>query len=244
MRENYLNAENYYDNYSGWDLGLMYERLKSMELPEQVRESVRAKEKATLLVLGSATSDNLSRISQIDSYLRPGKVEQDTAVIIDQNNYPLARHAKDILSIEGKDGWSNTPKSTPEFPFPKFQLTQADIRRLPFAENKVDLIISDYTLNYLDNLEDINSTFKEISRTLSADGIALISFRGNHKYPYIEKFPAAPDNDHQQTIQGGVSVHYFPLHTYLNVAKQHGLKLVASDIIGTDLCAVLLKDKR
>ncbi|MFZ2193268.1 MAG: class I SAM-dependent methyltransferase [Candidatus Moraniibacteriota bacterium] len=241
MKENYLTAENYYETYSGWDLRLMYERIKKMQIPDNNREQLSTKEKANILILGSATPDNLSRIAQIDSYLRPGKVEQDVAIIIDQNMHPLAKHKEDILCLEGKDGWSNTPKSTPEFPLPKFELSQADIRELPFKNNEVDIIISDYTLNYLETIEDINRTFEEISRVLSTNGLVFISLRGNEKYPYQKENPIKLQNDVQQKNQGGVMVNYFPLHTYFEIAKNHNLNIVNTDNAGTDICALIVK---
>jgi len=245
MRENELTAKNYYDGYRGWNLQLMYERMKTMGLPDDLKEQINQKDQVTFLVLGSATTENLGHISQIDSYLRPGKVEQDKVVIIDKNLHPLWKHQKEIAWLEGDDGWTNTPKSTPEFPYPKFGLAQADMRKLPFKNNIFDMVISDYTLNYLDNEESVSKTFQEISRILSPGGTVMLQVRGNEKYPYEEKNKnEVPNDDIQSKIQGGVKVWYFPIQTYLKIARQYGLELVRYDEeFGStiDLYAVLVK---
>ncbi len=244
MKENILNAKNYYDDYEyrGWDLNLMYQRISTMDISEKNLEQIRTKEKAKLLILGSATPNNLSIIAKIDSFLRPGKVEQDTAIIIDQNKYPLDKHKKEILFLEGKDGWTNTPKSTPEFPLPQYKLVQADMRKLPFGKNEIDIVISDYTFNYLDKAEDVNQVFKEISSVLSPNGILLISVLGNENYSYEENMDSSV-TDLNKKEQGKVQINCFPLHVYLDLAKKNGLEIIDTNDIGKDLCSILVKKK-
>ena len=244
MPENKLSPENYYKNYGGWDLGLMYERMKNMGVSEDALKSIREKEKARFLILGSATTNNLNQVSKIDQYFRPGKVEQDEVVIIDRNTYPLEEHKKEVDWIEGKgeDSWSNTPKSTPEFPYPKFEIVQADMRQLPFTDNSFDIVISDYTLNYLDNIEDVNKFFSQISKALSSDGLLIVSIRGNEKYPYAGiNIPEVANNDVQNTNQGGVDVHYLPIQAYIASASRNGLTLMNDNLVGNDLCGVFKK---
>ena len=237
MAENFLKPENYYNNYQGWNLELMNERVRGMKIPAEIIGAVGSKKKSNILVLGSAVPENINAISKIDSFLRPGKVEQDTAVIIDQNMHPLKQHKKDIEWIEGKGTWNNKSLSSPEFPYPNFKLARADMRELPFAENVFDIIISDYTLNYLDKLEDVEATFEEISRTLTEKGVAIVSFRGNEKYSDLEGDIV---DDVQEKIQGGVKVHYFSIQTYFKIAQKHGLKIVTYDNdLGTDICVIL-----
>lgn len=239
---NELTSENYYNGYRGWDFGLMFERLQKMELPDGLLQKIQEKSSAMVLVLGSATPDNLNHISKIDRLLRLGKVEQDTVVIVDVNKYPLAEHKKEMLWIEGKDGWTNTPKSTPEFPYPKFRLAQADMRELPFGDQSVDVVLSDYTFNYLTNLNDIEQSFKAISRVLGDDGIAVISIQGNEHYPFEQgKGQGSADDDVQIKNQGGVTVYCFPLRAYLKRAEQFGLRIQQLNAIGTDVCVLLTK---
>jgi hypothetical protein len=63
--------KNYYDDYRGWDLGLMLECLKNMRMPQGEFAEIGRKEKINMLILGSATPDNLFRIAQIDQYMWP-----------------------------------------------------------------------------------------------------------------------------------------------------------------------------
>ncbi|MFA6376396.1 MAG: class I SAM-dependent methyltransferase [Candidatus Paceibacterota bacterium] len=237
-----LNPENYYDDYRGRDLSLLYGRMKGMDLPRELLDSIREKEAARFLILGSAVTDNLNQVALIDQYLRPGKVENDEVVVIDRNEYPVSRHKKESDWIEGADSWTNTPKSTLEFSYPKFHIAQADMRHLPFAENGFDAVISDYTFNYLDNIEDVEKTFLEISQALPDNGLLVISVMGNEKFPYSgeadsESFGA----ELQNKDQGGVEVYFFPLQAYINLARKHGLYLAKYDLIGNDMCAVLVK---
>lgn len=244
MIENGLNEKNYYDDYRGWDLGLMLERLKSMRMPRGEFSEIGWKEKINMLVLGSATPDNLFRVAQIDHLVRPGKAEQDRAVIIDLNRYPLEKHKREIDWIEDKIGWGDKPMSTPEFPLPKFELAQADMRALPFKEGEFDLVISDYTLNYLDKFEEVDKVFEEMARTLCSRGIALLSVRGNEKYPPGKNIPKGAEHELQTTKVGGIEVKYFPLKAYLESAERHGFDMDASETIGTDICVILRKSDR
>ena len=241
-----LNPENYYENYRGWNLGLLFARIKGMELPRDSQKTMWEKDKVKLLILGSATTDNLNQAALIDHYLRPlNKVEQDEIIIIDKNEYPVLSHKKeaDWLEGSGTGSWDNLPKSTPEFPYPKFQILQADMRQLPLAKNTCDAVISDYTLNYLDNLGDVEKTFQEISEALLENGLIMLSVRGNDKYSYLGKnIPNLPENDLQNVDQGGVEVHYFPLQTYINLAQKHKLRLMSYDLVNNDMCAFLVKE--
>lgn len=237
-----LTQENYYESYQyqGWNLSLLYERMRNIQIPEDILRSIQEKEKIRLLVLGSATTENLHQIAKIDQYLHPGKVEDDDAVIIDLNKYPLDQHKKYVDWIEGKDSWTNTPKSTPEFPYPKFDLVQTDMRQLPFAEGSFDILISDYTLNYIDNPTDLGKVFTQIAQVLSLDGLAIVAVRGTqHGNQKTGDNKALSEAEH--TTQGGVEVHYFPLQTYLRIAAEHGLEVVTQSLLSNDLCVVLKK---
>src|SRR3989339_155884 len=166
-----INKQNYYENYGflDSDLNAMHDHLKSMGLPDDILEMVNEKESANILILGSATTQNLNGVSKIDKYFRPDKVEQDKVIIIDKN-------------------------------------------------------------------------FQEISSSLSENGIALISFRGNEKYPPGQDNQINNENDKQEhTLRGGVTVHYFPLTTYFNIAKKYNLEAIKTNSIGTDTFAVFIK---
>lgn len=221
MVENGLQVHNYYDRYDGIDLNEMNRCVREMTLPLELIEKIRQKPSANLLVLGSATSSNLFWVSRIDQYLRPSKVEQDVATIVDINKHPLTEHQPHILIIEGKDGWLNEPQSTPEYPYPRFRLAQADMRELPLVSDSVDVVVSDFTLNFLPDLSDIAQTFQEVSRVMSQDSLALISVR-------------VDDEEIDQELAGKIKIFKYPFATYIRLAEEYGLELLDTQAVAKD----------
>ncbi|MBP6256711.1 methyltransferase domain-containing protein [Patescibacteria group bacterium] len=49
------------------------------------------------------------------------------------------------------------------------------MRNLHYTDRSINIIVSDYTLNYLYSIEDIKKTFSEVNRLLTADGIFIVS---------------------------------------------------------------------
>jgi SAM-dependent methyltransferase len=249
MREDNLDAQRYYEGfeYSGWDLNLMREVLEKMDVPPDVLESIQNKEKIKFLVLGSATAHNLDNMAKIDKVLRPGKGAEDTVTIIDYNMYPLERHKERTEFLERWEASHkrNNPNEKDPLPYPKFNLAQADMKQLPFEEGSADIVVSDYTFNFLSTQEDIDKAFAEVARVLPQDGTMLIAVNGNDKYKPDKQLTDQQMEDLQEReVLGGTVVKQFPIQTYLAAAERHGLELTASDFSGSDLlCGVLRKRK-
>src|SRR5262249_23579316 len=152
----------------GSNLALMNNALSRIELPDDLRESLRNLSAAELLVLGSAIPDNIDHIRAIDAALRPGQGSNDRVLIIDRDPYPLTQHRKewDWLrpSVRGPGN------RYPELQYPAFRFKQADMRELPVDDGSTDVAVSDYTLNFLPSFPDVEQTFSEVARVLRLGG--------------------------------------------------------------------------
>jgi hypothetical protein len=244
---NELNSRNYYDGYEQRGFSLTLDDMWMamvwlMNIPEKALRHTREKEKARFLVLGSATPSNLTYISKIDGYVRPGKISNDTITIIDQNFYPLTKHAQLVRVIEGNDGWSNTPVLLDGQSYPRFELIQGDIKKLPFNSNTFDVVVSDFTLNYLTSISDLEKTFEDVTRVLCQKGLCILAVRGNQKYPYQKhrKLDFSPSEAEVISL-GRVNIHVFPLETYMAIAKDKGLKVICYFISVNDIYAFFIK---
>ncbi|HTE58652.1 MAG TPA: methyltransferase domain-containing protein [Verrucomicrobiae bacterium] len=56
------------------------------------------------------------------------------------------------------------------------------MKRLPFADGSIDVAVSDYTLNFAENSEEVDQTFSEIARVLSADGFFVYVCQGQPEF--------------------------------------------------------------
>ncbi len=230
-----LEGHNYYDNYEK----IFHLSLKDMWfylvwtiiVPEETFVTLREKDAAQFLVLGSATPSNINHVSNIDYYLRPGKTGNDTITIIDQNAYPLAKHVE----------YLDFPPFIAEFPYPDFQFVQGDIREFPFADSTFDVVISDFTLNFLNTREELNQTFQGIQRILQKNGLCLISVRGDERYPYDENGPDVSENAPVPLEMGRFTIQVFTLQTYMKIAQENGLQLIRYFPSVDDIYAVMKK---
>jgi len=248
MPESSLDIQKYYNEFehNSIDLSLMREVLGKIELPPNALKSIEEKESAQFLVLGSATPRNLDNIALIDKALRPGKGNQDKVTIVDANIYPLERHNERIKFL---DEWhasykQNNPDQPNPLQYPKFNLAQGDIRQLPFEKRSVDVVLSDYTFNFLSTIEDVDKAFAEIARVLSDEGVVLISIKGNEKYKADQLVDEQQMTDLQPyQFDGGTIVNLFPLQTYISIAQRYGLELIGKNTSGSDLLCGVLKKK-
>lgn len=235
--------DNYYDAYdaAGWDIGLMRSALADVALPDDVRDSLTNTPAATFLVLGSATSRNITHLAAIDRELRPGQGSNDTIVMIDYNSRPLEGHQREWRWLQPMvRGADNTYKDQQ---YPHFVFGQADMRQLPVRDGALDVVVSDYTFNFLGAYGDIHKTFGEVERVLRPLGVMLMSVAGREGVDPTIPVSDLPDLSAQQKERwGGLVTTQFPLQLYTGAAAEHGLALRASAVVGSDfLCAVLHK---
>lgn len=234
----------YYEGFEyggGWDLSLMISALENLELPAHVKESVARPSEATFLVMGSATTRNIGNIAVLDSKLRPGKSHNDCVLMIDRNLYPMSQHQREwnwlrpIVHGEGDQ--------QDHLPYPNFIFAQADMRNLPLPDESCDVVISDYTLNFLDTREDVARTFGQTQRVLKPGGVMLLAVAGHEDVD-----PAIPLHDLQDTAAqqkgrtGDLVTTQFPLQVYEQSAALNGLILQTAKVSSsTYLCAILQK---
>lgn len=240
--ENILNASvggehldrDYYERYdSFFDLEMMGERIKSLALPETFFGGLKNKN-AEFLVLGSATTKNINGITKIVHHVH-GKenVGEDTVSIVDINEESVAIHQKAIDDLDVRSEWSGQiirEVSAEKFPYPQFKVKKGDIRDLPQEDKSIDIVISDYTINYLDSLEGIERCFTEVSRVLQDDGTLFITVR-------FIKEGAEPE----RILQGGIPICKFGLQDYIDTAVKSGLELVKRSEGGEDVLMVFKK---
>lgn len=232
-----LDTTYYYDYFErggglNWDLGLMLSALDRMDVTQNgTFDTLREQPSAQLLLLGSATAQNLDNMALLDKRLRPGLGDQDKVFVIDYNLYPLQKHQQRIGFIaQAEESFKrNNPDTDNPLLYPSFEVAQADMKRLPFADGSLDVAVSDYTLNFAQDREEVDQTFSEIARVLSADGFLFMSVRGNPDFPYRPGDELTPGHNEvaQKELAGSVSINLLPLATYLGIAEAHGLQLVA-----------------
>lgn len=235
-----LEAINYYRQYGAGlnrDLDEMHGVLKHMELPEELLGNLRARKAASFLVLGSATPRNADAMALIDRVLRPGQGDADTVTFIDRNAFPMQQHQKHHKFLaDWKQSYkpSTRPNSNiPELLYPYFNVSQADIRSLPFVSQSKDCVVSDYTLNFLDTQVDVGKTLGEASRVLTRGGVMLLAVTGNS---------AAGEMPEVYTYESRLKVQQFHPDTYVALAAANGLHEVAAVRQGDDLlCGVFEK---
>lgn len=227
------------------DLGLMHSVLGSMTIPKSVEQTLQSAPSVDYLVLGSATTRNISNMALIDERLRPGMGDKDTVTIIDINGYPMEGHQRLWRAV--KDVVNNSPAGQePMLLYPNFGFCQADMTQLPFADSSFHAVVSDYTLNFLPTLEDVDKTFAETSRVLRAGGIMLLSVCGREGVdptaPRDELDPALMQSPRVRGRLHGLSTMEFPAQAYFGAAEDNGLQVVRARMsANTAQCAILQK---
>ena len=91
---------------------------------------------------------------------------------VSQGLYPhLSEHARVVYGIDLAFESAVAAKKQ----FPELGATCADVRRLPFSDNRFDLIVSNSTLDHFQSINDIAQGFRELFRVLEEGGELLIS---------------------------------------------------------------------
>jgi SAM-dependent methyltransferase len=234
-----LTAENYYRDFEFdlWNFGVLAAGLPRLDIPASLAEPLRQKDRATLLVLGSAAGRNVDHMAIIDKFLRPGKGRSDTVYIVDRNEHALAINQRRIDEIE--DFYAKNPADEPDpLPYPHFTTRQADITALPQDIHGVDVAVSHFTFNFLPSLDQIDTAFGQIHRVLSPGGIALMALDGHPSY--------LPGEYGVKPCQGrmlrDVIITKFPLQAYVQSAEQQGLAYSTGSIAQSRMtCGVFHK---
>lgn len=232
----------YYDHFSagGWDLSLMAESLKGLDAPAQATDTLRRTSDATLLVLGSATVRNIHNVANLDNILRPGQGHHDHAMIVDYSHHPMKQHRQEWDWLEPS---TRTKEQQRYLPYPAFSFIQADIRDLPLPNESCDVVISDYTLNFLANTPDVVQTLGEAARVLKTKGLLLLAVAGHEavdKSIALEDVVDTPPQLKQRS--GHLVTSQLPLQIYEHAATSQGFALKAASHAGSSfLCAVLQK---
>lgn len=233
----------YYDYFSsgGWDLSLMADTLKQLHVPDSALDTLRHIPAAQFLVLGSATARNIDNVAILDKHLRPGQGHEDTVTIIDYNPYPMQQHLEKWHWL--KPIARDDPEQRQYLPYPNFNFVQADMRRLPLPDTSCDVVVSDYTLNFLGTEQDIGQTFRETTRVLKPGGLMLLAVAGHEEVDPTVPLQDLPNTEPQLKARfGDLVTVQFPLQVYEQSAALHGLVMQAADHTGnTYTCAVLQK---
>ncbi|MBB3123282.1 SAM-dependent methyltransferase [Mesoflavibacter sabulilitoris] len=221
--ETVLTAENYYDNYgSFYDLNLTRGRMKKLSFPDNLLDFLRKPKSINFLVLGSATTKNINAVTQIGFDLRTkANIQNDIVNIIDINDISVALHEEYVNYLDKESSWGDckTPReaSLPTFPYPQFNVEKMDMCRLKYENNSIEVVISDYTLNFLSSFDDLRKVFQETSRVLTPKGIFICVF----------KFSENPkDNPEIETREANLKVYKFHLKQYLSIASKIKMGLV------------------
>ncbi|NTW14260.1 MAG: class I SAM-dependent methyltransferase [Candidatus Moranbacteria bacterium] len=224
-----VTNDDYYENFdSFFDLQMMGERIEHVGLPEDVAERLRSSERNDFLVLGSATVKNINEVTRIAHHIHGKKqVVNDVITIVDLNDTSIRMHKEAVEQLDRKSDWTGTTvreSSAEAFPYPRFNVERGDIRNLPYGDSTKDVVISDYTINFLDTPEDINGCFGEVARVLKEDGVLFIAFR-------YKKDDDAPI---ERASQGGVIISKMRLEDYLASATRSGLTILKKETIYTE----------
>jgi SAM-dependent methyltransferase len=91
---------------------------------------------------------------------------------VSQGLYPfLSEHAGSVYGID----LAFEPADAAKKQFPDLEAVCADVRRLPFSDDRFDLIVSNSTLDHFQSRNDIAQGFRELFRVLGEGGELLIS---------------------------------------------------------------------
>lgn len=86
--------------------------------------------------------------------------------------YPsLASHAQRVIGIDV----SLLALVTARLQYPKLCIVQADVRRLPFADGTLDVIVSLSTLDHFESFDEIEVSLREFHRTLRPGGTLVLT---------------------------------------------------------------------
>jgi SAM-dependent methyltransferase len=240
-------AREYYDNYQSgsWDLQLQVELIERVPgyFPDTALQAIRSKPEAHYLLLGSAAPRNFGHMACLNRVLRPWQGEHDTVTLVDSNPYSVNLHKKEIEDLEEwhKNVSPLPPSDKPPLIYPQLVVREADMRATGLNDNSVDVAVSDYTFNFLPNIEDVSAAFAEVSRVLKADGTFLIALCGHKQFRDYQENPVpAPEPALREMV--GATAYEFPLGTYLGIAREQGLELATQPFLcGADMSSGVLR---
>lgn len=218
--------EDYYKNQdqvnAQWQYAGLFSRAKII-IPENIVQEFTTEKPISILVLGSATEKNQVSFKKFYDFLRKGNGKKsDQILLLDINQYPL-QSSREM----GTDGSVlNQQQESPKFGF-----IQGDMRNLGIKEKSQELIVSDCTLNYLSDEQDVEQTFREMSRVIKPGGEILLRFRNNliAALGLTTIFFESPVS--RKGSQGGFDVLFLPSQLIISLAKKHNFNLVSFDTL-------------
>jgi len=211
-------SEQYYKYFSNQDKQ-KFEVAKSLsvylESEPGLKDELAQKDSITLLLLGSATPRNPQNLVRFLEDLRPRRYTADKIIIEEISDTAIDFHRNDQKE-------SDIP----------VYLTKMDMREMAIQPKAVDLLIADFTLNFVSSLEDVNNFFREIRESLKEDGIALVSvscnryFLDQEKYGrYQENIPFSQRRSFSVYKGLGTKQWMFTLPQYIEIAQNNGLSV-------------------
>ncbi len=193
----------------------LFARAKNMITPAMVR-AFSNRESVSMLALGSATGKNLNAFKGLYSHLRQrGKKASDKILLLDINQQPLeAAKAEN----QGEDS-------------EKVGFARGDIRDMGKAgvqSESQDLIVSDYTLNFMPDQAGVEQAISEISRVSKVKGAVLLRF-GNELAPSPQSPKSSFESPTKKGTQAGFGVLLIESRLILALAKKYNLNLESFD---------------
>ncbi len=221
-----MNEEVYYQDYktTGLHLGSMVNAIKKIGIPINDLGDFQNKQKIKFLLMGSSTEHNLEQMAILEKEIRPKQAKNDTVLIMDLNQYPLLRHQDWLQNFQQNHNGSNADV----LEYPKFHLLRGDMIQSPIPNNTIDVVISHYTLNFIEDIKLVSKAISEFARVLKKDGLLLLALQSWTPWtkPYLVK-----DTPNRDYVTGSYIYQFTPM-TYLKLLTEHGFNLVAENNTG------------
>lgn len=201
---------NPYRQYEG-----LFTRAREMT-PSNMLQAFVARDSINMLALGSATEKNLAAFKGFYSHLRQGnKRQSDKILLLDINQVPLdiAKGANQGVDSE------------------KVDFVQGDIRDMKSAhveDATQDLVVSDYTLNFMPDERGVEQAIQEISRVSKIKGAVLLRF-GNNLVRSPQSTKTSFESPAKKGNQAGFEVLFLPSKLVLALTKKYSLNLESID---------------
>jgi len=139
-----------------------------------------AKKESLRLVLGGFSPQSPTATAFVRDCLRFRSQKKDEIYLLDFNRQPFEKASLPLPSKEKK----------------LFRV-QADLAKMPFANESLDIIWLDGTTNFMDN-EKLSCFGKEAGRTLNKEGIAVSIFH-EPLFPFLPSFRSARESRRNHT---------------------------------------------
>jgi hypothetical protein len=177
-------------------------------------DQIAEKESVTLGLLGSATHRNPQNLVEFLKKLRPNNHARDKIVIEEISDTAIDIHQK---------------KFEPDTEIPVF-MTKMDMTEMGIKPKSFDVLISDFTVNFLSSIEDVGHFFKEIEKSIKDDGVALVTLSCNRNYADKDKYGYDQGRLHSNCLKlfsvykgSEVKQLMFTLPQYIKIAENNGL---------------------